>query len=600
MTKQLSTFQTYDMMGDSCENDLEDLMHQIDIMVNSKKVEWEKQVLVLERRLEDQEQELTTTRCALDQKDCEIGELSKKLEEADKSKQEVVQNYETQLESLKSQLCKLKKCYDKLHYHHIKNPKRDGTDISPDHEKSQSEVRWLTQKLEEYKDQAKEWENQRLLYQNNIKKLNEQRKNLLEKCDYFQQWRSSEDQLSGRTQLQDQAITNNQSEIRRLRCQLDASQETIRSGRVIIENLKATVKEITLSRKALKDENQNLLQELRDCQKRCQRMESKLSEATIEPQARQDLSRAAGMDHRQPHKFILQNTQEHKLGSQESDMIMKERVPNREKVQKRLKLSPCKQDEAETDFSIRQSRTASFERLQADVSDLTEKLHQKDITIATISQKVSRLERELDMKEHGNVHQQVLKSAEEPYHSPYLSSEMERPLKLCPDGNELEDLEPEMMKLVSWQREITGKQSQGKQHRLSKEDEQTLNMADNDVNNNLSCHRLCDSLLVDQECLDFILPKLRSPTRHDHQFPEMDFTNFSFLVCDLSGDSTAVPGTEESFVSAAERFLKEENRRALDFENILNTHIEELQQYSEHTVRRYTSPSHSDYPTASS
>ncbi|XP_056417440.1 deuterosome assembly protein 1 isoform X2 [Hyla sarda] len=593
VTKQMSSLQKFQTLGDSsCENELEELMHQIDIMVNSKKVEWEKQVLVLER-------ELSTIRGALDQKDREIEVLSKKLEEADKHQQEVVQKYETQLEALKNQLCHLKKSYDKLHYYYGKNHKRDSVGVSPDHEKSNSELRWLTQKLEEYKDQARQWENQRLLYQNNIKMLNEQRKNLLEKCDHLQQWQSYEEQFSGRTQLQDQEITNNQSEIRRLRCQLNASQETIGSGRVIIENLKTTVKEITLSRNALKAENQNLLRELRDCQKRCQRMENKLSEATIERQAQEDLSRAAELDQRQLHMFILQNSQENTFSSQDLDKIMKEQVPNKEKVQKRLKLSPCKQDQAEKESSIKESRNAGFERLQADVSDLTEKLHQKDITIATISQKVFRLERELDMKEHGNMRQEALNSAEESYYCPHVTRdcEMEGNLKTCPEGHEPEDPEPGMTKPVTWQREITGKRSQEKQHRSSEEDQPDM-MADDDTNNNLSCYQPCDSLLVDQECLDFILPKLRSPTRND-QFPQMDFTDFpSFLVCDQSGDATAVPGTEESFISAAERFLQEENRRALDFENILNSHIEELQRYSEHTVKRYTS--HSDRHPASS
>ncbi|XP_075707589.1 deuterosome assembly protein 1 isoform X2 [Rhinoderma darwinii] len=600
MTKQLAGFLKYRTMGDSsCESELEELMRQIDIMVNSKKVEWEKQVLVLEQRLGDQDQELTTTRCTLDQKDCEIRVLSKKLEEADGNQYEVVRKYETQLEELKNQLCKLKKSYDKLQFYHVKN-----IDTSPDHEKSQSELRWLSQNLDEYKDQARQWENQKLLYQNNIKKLNEQRKNLLEKCDCFQQSQSYQEQLSGRRQLQDEAITNNQSTIRRLRCQLDASQETIRSDRVIIENLKTTVKEITLSRNSLKDENHHLLLELKDCQKRCQTMENELSEAMIELQAREDLSRAAELHQRQLHKCVFPNSQENKLSSEVSNVIMKDQTPNQEKVQKRLKLSHCKQDQAEIDLSIKESRNGGLERLEADVSDLTEKFHQKNITIATISQKVSRLEREFDMKEHGNMHQQILTSAEEshPLHDMTQEPEMEKPLKRCSNGQELEGLQPEMMKPLSWQREITGKPSQGKQHRSNEQNEPTLKMTDNDTNNNLSCHRPCDSLLVDQECLEFILPDLRSSDspQNDHQFPEMDFTDFSLFVCDRSGDSLVMPDTEESLVSAAERFLHEENRRALDFENILNSHIEELQRYSAHTVKRFTCHSHSDYYPVSS
>ncbi|XP_066443048.1 deuterosome assembly protein 1 isoform X2 [Eleutherodactylus coqui] len=551
-------------MGDSsCENELQELMHQIDIMVNSKKVEWEKRVRLLQQRLEAQEREIARSRCAVEEKDGQIGVLTKKLEAADKSQYDVVKNYETQLDALKDQLCKLKKSYDKLHYYHVKNHKRDDGDSSPAHEKSPSELHCLSQKLE--------------------------------------QSQSYQAQVSGRTQPQDQAITNNPSEIRRLRCQLDASQETIRSGRVIIENLKSTVKEITLSRNSLKDENRRLLQELRDCQKQCQRTEDKLSDAMIERQAREDLSRAAELDQRRLCKFTWQSSQENKLSSQEAGEPINERTPNREQAQKRLKLSPCKQDQPERHSSTTEIRNAGFERLQADISDLNEKLHQKDITITTIKQKVSRLERELDMKEPGNL-QQFLKSAEESYHFHDLTREpeMNRPLKLCSDGYELKGLQPEMIKPVSLHKEIIGKQSQGKQCRSHEEEEQSLMMADNDTNNNLICYHPCDSMLVDQECLEDILPKLRSPTQNDHLFHEMDFTDFSFLVGDQSGDATLVPDTEESFVSAAERFLQEENRRALDFENILNSHIEELQRYSEHTVKKYAAHRHRDYRPAPS
>ncbi|XP_066443057.1 deuterosome assembly protein 1 isoform X3 [Eleutherodactylus coqui] len=467
-------------MGDSsCENELQELMHQIDIMVNSKKVEWEKRVRLLQQRLEAQEREIARSRCAVEEKDGQIGVLTKKLEAADKSQYDVVKNYETQLDALKDQLCKLKKSYDKLHYYHVKNHKRDDGDSSPAHEKSPSELHCLSQKLE--------------------------------------------------------------------------------------------------------------------------RTEDKLSDAMIERQAREDLSRAAELDQRRLCKFTWQSSQENKLSSQEAGEPINERTPNREQAQKRLKLSPCKQDQPERHSSTTEIRNAGFERLQADISDLNEKLHQKDITITTIKQKVSRLERELDMKEPGNL-QQFLKSAEESYHFHDLTREpeMNRPLKLCSDGYELKGLQPEMIKPVSLHKEIIGKQSQGKQCRSHEEEEQSLMMADNDTNNNLICYHPCDSMLVDQECLEDILPKLRSPTQNDHLFHEMDFTDFSFLVGDQSGDATLVPDTEESFVSAAERFLQEENRRALDFENILNSHIEELQRYSEHTVKKYAAHRHRDYRPAPS
>ncbi|KAM4044038.1 deuterosome assembly protein 1 isoform 3-T3 [Anomaloglossus baeobatrachus] len=512
VAKQRAAFQKYQTMGDSsCESELEELMQQIDIMVNSKKVEWGKQVLALEQRLEAQEQrleaqeqELSRTRGDRDQRDCQIGILAKKLEEAKKSQNEVVRNYETQLETLKDQLSKLKKSYDKLHYYHVKNHKSDSADASPEHERGQSDLRRLSQRLEEYKEQADQWENQKLMYQENIKKLHEQRKNLMEKCEYLQ------------------------------------------------------------------------------------RMESKLSEATTELQAHEDLSRATEPDQRPPHTITSEKDRENKLRSQESDVFIKEKT----KVQKRLKLSPCKEDQVEKDFFIKESRGIGLEQLRADVSDLTERLHQKDITIATISRKVSRLERELDMKEHGDVHRQVLKSSDKNSHLHDLTPDLETETPL--EWRELEGPQLEVMKTFSWQSGITGKRSQGKQTGWSDEGEQTLKMADDDTNDDVdgSCLR------TDQQCLEFILPKLRSPTQSVHHLPEMDFTDFSHIGYDQSGDSTAQP--EQSFVSAAERFLQEEDGRARDFENVLNFQIQELQRHCEHTVKRWRSYGYSGCHPASS
>ncbi|XP_018430755.1 PREDICTED: deuterosome protein 1, partial [Nanorana parkeri] len=321
----------------SCENDLEELMQQIDNMVNSKKVEWEKQVHVLEQRLEVKDQELTRARGVLDQKDCEIGILSRKLELADRSQEETVQNYEKQLEGLKSQLCKLKKSYEKLHFYYVKSPKDEPIEFTPSQENSQPKLMCLSQKLEEYKVQAKQWQKQRLLYQNNLNALTEKTNALQEKCDFFQkQSQSYREQLSSRTQLQDELITNNQIEIRRLRCQLDASQETIRSDGVIIENLKSAVKEITLSRNLLKEENQQLLQELRNYQLHCQKMQRELSEAKIELQAHEALVRAAELDQRPINLDVAryQNSQGSPFSYKESK--------NKEQIQK---MSHCRQDE---------------------------------------------------------------------------------------------------------------------------------------------------------------------------------------------------------------------------------------------------------------
>lgn len=45
-----------------------------------------------------------------------------------------------------------------------------------------------------------------------------------------------------------------------------------------------------------------------------------------------------------------------------------------------------------------QSHRSEVERMRTEISDLTEELHQKEITIATITKKAALLERQLQMK----------------------------------------------------------------------------------------------------------------------------------------------------------------------------------------------------------
>lgn len=47
-------------------------MHQIDIMVNSKKMEWERKMQALEAKMDIQDQELASAQSKLDQKDQEV------------------------------------------------------------------------------------------------------------------------------------------------------------------------------------------------------------------------------------------------------------------------------------------------------------------------------------------------------------------------------------------------------------------------------------------------------------------------------------------------------------------------------------------------
>ncbi|XP_068121000.1 deuterosome assembly protein 1 isoform X2 [Hyperolius riggenbachi] len=569
---QLGEFKEQRTLSDvSCENELEELMQQIDIMVNSKRVEWEKQVCILEQKLQARDQELTVARGALDQKDCEIRILSKKLQQADHSREETIQNYEKQLEALKSQLSKLKKSYEKLQYYHVGSQKSGHTGGAAEQERSRAELTHVTQQQES-------------------------------------QSRSYQEQLSSRAQLQGQLITNNQSEIRRLRCQLDTSQETITSDRVIIEGLRSAVKEMTLSRDSLRGENQRLLQELSHCQRRCQRMESK---AAAEPRRRDDLVGALELDHRERDAEVDQyhNSQVQKLSYKESDVRTSERAANREQVQKRAKLSHCEQNEAGKDLLDVKPGGAGLDSLRADIHDLTAKLSQQDVTMATLSEKVCELERGLHGREPGDISAQASHCAEEcgvPGLCSVSSVEEEEPVKCRTGGQERLDELPERMISSPWSSEAYGPQSQANQQRSEEGLYSRLKQLPPDSTCNgdtwLSAHQLdpyhtgwdtpSQSLLIDQSCLDAILPKIKSElcqSQNGRQFPEMNFLLLG------THDISASLGGNESFLSAAERFLQDEDRRAGDFERTLNSHIEELQRQSEHTVTKYTAHDYSRY-----
>uniref|UniRef100_A0A8D2KYK8 Deuterosome assembly protein 1 n=1 Tax=Varanus komodoensis TaxID=61221 RepID=A0A8D2KYK8_VARKO len=89
-----------------CNAELQELMHQIDIMVNNKKLEWQKKMQALEVRMSIRDQELANAQSKLDQKGQEVGLLRQKLDSLQKTKFEMAQNYDSQLQALKTQVRK--------------------------------------------------------------------------------------------------------------------------------------------------------------------------------------------------------------------------------------------------------------------------------------------------------------------------------------------------------------------------------------------------------------------------------------------------------------------------------------------------------------
>ncbi|XP_069421282.1 deuterosome assembly protein 1 isoform X6 [Ovis canadensis] len=370
--------QTHNTLGASpCEAELQELMEQIDIMVNNKKLDWERKMRALETRLDLRDQELANAQTCLEQKGQEVGLLRQKLDSLEKCNLAMTQNYEGQLQTLKAQFSKLTNSFEKLRLHQMKQNKFRRKEVPHLREEMPLELNSLNQKLEEFRAKSREWDKQEILYQTHLVSLDAQQKILSEKCNQFQkQAQSYHTQLNGKKQ----SIEDSSPEIPRLVCEPDSTCETSERDEFIIEKLKSAVSEIALSRNKLQDENQKLLQELKMYQRQCQAMEAGLSEVKSELQSRDDLLRIIEMERLQLHRELL------KLGESQSTQENKKRLESsyspsiKESEKKRKELFSVTPDQPDHE------------------KELDKELHQKEITIATVMKKAALLERQLKME----------------------------------------------------------------------------------------------------------------------------------------------------------------------------------------------------------
>uniref|UniRef100_A0A8C5JSI6 CEP63/Deup1 CEP152 binding coiled coil domain-containing protein n=1 Tax=Junco hyemalis TaxID=40217 RepID=A0A8C5JSI6_JUNHY len=175
-----------------------------------------------------------------------------------------------------------------------------------------------------------------------------------------------------------------------------------------------------------------------------------------------------------------------------------------------------KQQQKKSLISKEQSHCSEQERMKTEISDLTEELHQKEITIATIMEKATLLERQLKM-ELETKHKLLTKQ------QVYLCNKEH--------GNFTASV-----------------------HKMKHENLRLQNSLVKPQNDTGTSILSCMDLLV--------LPN------HD----------FLFI---------AQSPPEMSFLATAEKFLQEEEKHAREFEERLNSHLEELQRYSENTLKKY-------------
>ncbi|KAM4681986.1 deuterosome assembly protein 1 [Amazona ochrocephala] len=591
MEQDLEAFQEQAVTKTSaCETELPELVHQIDIVVNSKKVEWERKMKALEAKVDIQNQELASAQSELDQKGQEVRLLQQKLEDLQKTKYEMTQNYEIQLQALKSELSKLTHSYEKLRLHQLKQKKVESRENCEERIETPSELSNLYKKLQEFKAKSREWDKMGTICQNYLDYLDAQQKLLSKKCNLFQkQTQNYQFQISNKKHKQEEVIT--------------CDQPKSETDELMIEKRKATVNEIAINKNKLEEENLKLREDLKMYQNQCQNMEAGFSEMRNELQSRDALWRRIQLECQQMHAELqkIRDYKDMQEMHQPFCVQLTEQLEN--KNTKLLLLAQSQEHQQEELNKIRncvyeeeQSHHSEKERMKTEISDLTEELHQ-DITIATIMEKASLLERQLKMeleikdkllakhqstdlcdKQHGNFTSSIHKPEHENVRlqSSLVKLQNDTKTSLLDRAGTYGETE-HSYQTHSKMKEKEERTSQ-KKHAWEMECQQTAAFT--------GYHRNSSPALHGQGGITGSKSD-KYPLGFSGMFPE-EGRRRSLLSPAYSAEEIKLSSSPEmSFLATAEKFLQEEEKHTREFEERLNLHLEELQRHSENTIQRY-------------
>ncbi|XP_010115006.1 PREDICTED: deuterosome protein 1, partial [Chlamydotis macqueenii] len=378
---------------------------------------------------------------------------------------------------------------------------------------------------------------------------------------------------------------------------------------LIIEKLKATVNEIAVNKNKLEEENLKLREDLKMYQNQCQNMEANFSEMRNELQSRDALWRRIQLECQQLHTELLKireykDMQEVKIKHQSSCVQLTEQLENKKAASLLLAQSQERQREELNKIRNRvyreeQSHRSEQERMKTEISDLTEELHQKEITIATIMEKAGLLERQLKMEleikdkllakqQLSDFRYKVIKSENT------LLKEM------------VENQECKSCTSTDLSNEEHGN-STASVHKLTHENvrlQNSLVKLQNDIETSiLDCmdtygetEHSYQSHSKTQEKEERGLEKkidYGSPSplmEHPLGFggPEKDRTGSLLSPAYNAEEIKLSTSPEMSILATTEKFLQEEEKHTIEFEERLNLHLEELQRHSENTLKKYT------------
>ncbi|NXD56709.1 CEP63 protein, partial [Corvus moneduloides] len=427
----------------SCEAELQELMKQIDIMVAHKKSEWEGQTQALEACLSAREQELSSAKAALQEKQKEVGMLRRRVEDVEKSKQDMVREYEQQLKKFQEELSRLRRSYEKLQ----KKKTRSRGEANKGQEEDKFELSRLTRKLEEFRQKSLDWEKQRLRYQQQVASLEAQRKALAEHSELVQT------QLANRKQILDSVELASRSEIQHLTSRLERANDTICANELEVERLSMRVDDLSEDNRMILEDQQRVQEELRQSKKMLEVLQDEKMELKATLQSQEDFIGSSKLHLEQLQKelarmtetlhtkeFLIRALEERLQGkllsspgleleqvllqldvAQKKEQHLQSEVTRlenslvssnarcvqlSEELGENIKeLQSLEEDQTESRAEIKklkeqlsraeQMHSSELEGMKREISRLTQELHQRDITIASASGSTSDLEQRL-------------------------------------------------------------------------------------------------------------------------------------------------------------------------------------------------------------
>ncbi|XP_048832777.1 centrosomal protein of 63 kDa isoform X1 [Brienomyrus brachyistius] len=368
----------------SCEPELQELMRQIDIMVAQKQTQWDQEMKALKGNLADNEKDLKSTRDLLERKQAEVDLLRQHLEENRAERQELVAKHEEQLQHLRSELAKLKHSYEKLQRKYVKEARKGARS----QEEAQSEVTPLSSKIEQLQTPHQQQEPTNHWCHAEVQKLRGQ----LERAQDALQVQELQLKQLGLLQeeLEDaqrerQVLTEEKVE---LQATLDAQDKFMLSSGVKQLHSKLTWLTQTLQAK------EHVIQSLEDC------FADRGLSAGLTP-LRQDLEKTlmqlqssrALEEQLKAEVARLQDMLE-KMQGQSNASSGKQAEPNLLEEEYSHSLGEVKKLRDELELT-EQRRLWEVEGMKKEVSQLASELHQREITIATLSGSASSIERQL-------------------------------------------------------------------------------------------------------------------------------------------------------------------------------------------------------------